>query len=66
MRAWHLRAVSESGKPLSVPSASLRFVCGFLAWPPAGLGVLWLYLDRDRLAIHDRLSRTRVVHLSRA
>jgi uncharacterized RDD family membrane protein YckC len=63
MRAWHLRAVSDFGKPLSIPSALLRFLCGLLAWPPAGLGVLWLYLDRDRLAIHDRLSKTRIVYL---
>jgi uncharacterized RDD family membrane protein YckC len=63
MRAWHLRAVSDLGRPLSGASAALRFLCGFLAWPPAALGVLWLYLDTDHLAIHDRLSRTRVVHL---
>jgi uncharacterized RDD family membrane protein YckC len=63
MRAWHLRAVSDLGKPLSGASAALRFLCGFLAWPPAALGVLWLYLDPDHLAIHDRLSKTRVVHV---
>jgi uncharacterized RDD family membrane protein YckC len=64
MRAWRLRAVSDSGKPLSGRSAALRFVCGLVAWPPAALGVLWLYLDPDRLALHDRLSETRVVHLA--
>jgi hypothetical protein len=26
--------------------------------------VLWLYVDPDRLALHDRLSHTRVVRLS--
>jgi uncharacterized RDD family membrane protein YckC len=25
---------------------------------PAGLGVLWAFFDRDRLSLHDRLSRT--------
>jgi uncharacterized RDD family membrane protein YckC len=63
MRAWRLRAVSETGRRLRLGSAALRFVCGFLAWPPAALGVLWLYLDPDHLAVHDRLSRTRVVRL---
>lgn len=66
MRAWRLRAVSDAGKPLKARSASLRFICGFLAWPPLALGVLWLYLDPDHLAIHDRLSRTRVVQLARS
>ena len=66
MRAWHLRAVSDVGKPLRARAALLRFVCGFLAWPPAALGVLWLYMDSEGLAVHDRLSGTRVIHLARA
>jgi uncharacterized RDD family membrane protein YckC len=65
MRAWRLRAVSDSGSRLGTRSAVLRFLCGFLAWPPAGLGVLWLYVDPERLALHDRLSRTRVLRLER-
>ena len=65
MRAWRLRAVNDLGKPLSGGSAALRFLCGLFAWPPAALGVLWLYLDPDHLAIHDRLSKTRIVHLTR-
>ncbi len=66
MRAWHLRAVSDLGRPLTLKAALLRLVCGFLAWAPAALGVLWLYLDPDHLAIHDRLSRTRMLHLTRS
>ncbi len=65
MRAWHLRAVTAAGKPLSLKAAALRFACGVLAWVPAGLGVLWLYFDPEHLALHDRLSNTRVVHLER-
>ncbi len=64
MRAWHLRAVTAAGAPLTLRAAAARFVLGVLAWAPAGLGVLWLYFDPERLAIHDRLSRTRVVHLN--
>jgi uncharacterized RDD family membrane protein YckC len=64
MRAWRLRAVTASGGRMTGRAAGLRFVCGILAWPPAALGVLWLYLDPDHLAIHDRLSQTRVVRLS--
>jgi uncharacterized RDD family membrane protein YckC len=66
MRAWRLRAVSDAGSRLNTTSALLRFLCGFLAWPPAALGVLWLYLDPAHLAIHDRLSRTRVVRVERS
>jgi uncharacterized RDD family membrane protein YckC len=66
MRAWHLRAVSDTGKPLRAGAALLRFACGFLAWPPAALGVLWLYMDSEGLAVHDRLSGTRVLYIARA
>ena len=65
MRAWHLRVVTESGKPLALRAAALRCVFGLLAWAPAALGVLWLYVDPEHLALHDRLSKTRVVHVQR-
>jgi uncharacterized RDD family membrane protein YckC len=64
MRAWRLRVVSDSGQPPALRAAALRVLFGALAWAPAALGVLWLYLDPDHLALHDRLSKTRVVHLS--
>ena len=63
MRAWRLRAVDAHGKRMTTRAALLRYICGVLAWAPAALGVLWLYVDRERLALHDRLSRTRVVFL---
>jgi uncharacterized RDD family membrane protein YckC len=66
MRAWHLRTVSDAGRPVTLKAALLRLVWGILAWAPAALGVLWLYFDPEHLAIHDRLSRTRMVHLARA
>ncbi len=65
MRAWHLRAVSVSGMPMSLRAAVVRFLWGVLAWAPAAMGVLWLYIDREHLALHDRLSKTRIVHLRR-
>ena len=66
MRAWRLRVVSDLGRRVTLEAALMRFVCGILAWTPAAAGVLWLYLDPDHLAIHDRLSRTRMVQLTRS
>jgi uncharacterized RDD family membrane protein YckC len=65
MRAWHLHAVDHHGKRLTVGPAVRRFMCAVLAWVPAALGVLWLYADRERLALHDRLSGTRILHVPR-
>ena len=64
MRAWRLRAVDPQGKRMNMRAALLRAFCGLGAWLPAALGVLWLYVDSERLAIHDRWSRTRGVHLT--
>ncbi|HMI74059.1 MAG TPA: RDD family protein, partial [Steroidobacteraceae bacterium] len=64
MRAWRLRVVTDSGKPLGLRAAAMRALFGALAWAPAALGVLWLYLDPDHLALHDRFSKTRVVRVS--
>ncbi len=66
MRAWRLRTLTDSGAPLRAGRAVARFCWGLAAWAPFGLGVLWLYADPERLALHDRLSRTRVVVLSRS
>jgi len=66
MRAWRLRAVDDSGRALKLTPAMLRLAWGALAWAPAALGVLWLYFDPEHLALHDRLSRTRVVRSSGA
>ncbi len=66
MRAWRLRTLTESGKPLRVGQAVARFGWGIAAWAPFGLGVLWLYADPEHLALQDRLSRTRVVVLARS
>jgi uncharacterized RDD family membrane protein YckC len=66
MRAWRLRVVTDSGLPPALEAAALRAVFGVLAWAPVGLGVLWMYVDPDHLALHDRLSKTRVIHLARS
>lgn len=66
MRAWKLRLVTDAGKPVHWSAAWLRLPCSVLAWAACGLGVLWLYVDRERAALQDRLSHTRVVRLSRA
>jgi len=61
MRAWRLWVVDERGTRLNLGPALLRFALAVVAWTPAALGVLWLFIDPERLAIHDRLAKTRLV-----
>lgn len=63
MRAWRLRVTREDGSALSWGDALLRFLAAVPALLCAGLGYLWILIDRDRLAWHDRISHTRVVRM---
>ena len=63
MRAWRLRVELESGEPLDARTGIVRFIGGLLSFLTGGLGLLWLWIDRDELTWHDRLAGTRVVVL---
>lgn len=62
MQSWRLRLVdAATGGHISPNQSLMRFLAALLAWAPAGLGVLWMLVDRDGLTVQDRLSGTRVV-----
>ncbi len=61
MRTWHIRVVKADGSPLDLRSALLRYLAALLSWLPLGLGFLWVLVDPQRLAWHDRLSGTRLI-----
>lgn len=61
MIAWRIKTVNEQGGLINARQGILRFI---LAWPSFfcfGLGYLWLYIDKNGAAAHDRLSNTKVV-----
>ncbi len=61
MAAWRLRIERWDGRSLSWSDSFKRLGAACLSWIPAGLGFLWVLVDREHLAWHDRLSRTRLV-----
>ncbi|MCB1760559.1 MAG: RDD family protein [Gammaproteobacteria bacterium] len=61
MRAWRLRIVDGNGKRPSWRGATVRFLGALLSLAPFGLGFLWILVDPEGLAWHDRLSGTRLV-----
>jgi uncharacterized RDD family membrane protein YckC len=63
MRSWRLRLVREDGAGLRTRDALVRLAWAALCLAPAGAGLLWMLLDRDRLTCYDRLSHTRPVML---
>lgn len=65
MQSWGLRLETPEGATPAASVASLRFFAAILSLLPLGLGFLWQIWDRDNLAWHDRISRTRLVHYPR-
>jgi uncharacterized RDD family membrane protein YckC len=61
MSSWRLRVEREDGQLLTWHDTAVRLAWSILSWLPAGLGFLWMLIDRDRRAWHDIQSGTRVV-----
>lgn len=61
MRAWQLVVTRADGGRLSLADAVRRLAASLLSLGALGLGYLWILLDPQGLAWHDRLSDTRVV-----
>jgi len=60
MRAWRIRVVRADGSPLGPRQALGRLGASLLSWLCLGAGFLWVLVDRDRAAWHDRRSGTRL------
>lgn len=58
MRAWRMRVRTRRGEPLGWRRSFVRFAAALVSIGAAGIGLLWVAVDRDRLSLHDRLSGT--------
>jgi uncharacterized RDD family membrane protein YckC len=65
MRAWRLKVLRNDGQPLQLKDALLRYFAAILSWALLGLGFIWILLDKEGLAWHDRISNTRLVILEK-
>jgi len=65
MLAWGLRVETHDGSPMRLGQALLRFIGAMLSFATAGIGYLWMYVDPDRRAWPDMLSKTHIVHRPR-
>lgn len=63
MRAWRLKVIDMDGQTIGWRTAFIRFLFALVSAASLGLGYLWVLLDPERCAWHDRISKTRVVVL---
>lgn len=64
MLAWRIKVVDENLNTLSWPMAIKRFLIATLCMGFGGIGLIWCLFNKDKLALHDKLTNTRVIHLS--
>ena len=63
MLAWRLRVQRPDGSVLTWRDALIRLAGACVSLAALGLGYFWIWIDREKLAWHDRWSGTRVVVL---
>ena len=63
MQVWKIRVVNLQGKVLSPREACMRFCWASISLMPLGLGFFWMLFKAEHIALHDKLSKTRVIYL---
>jgi uncharacterized RDD family membrane protein YckC len=61
MRAWRLKLVRMDGGEVTWSDAFKRHFAALLSFLVFGLGFIWVLVDAENLAWHDRLSQTRLL-----
>jgi uncharacterized RDD family membrane protein YckC len=58
LKTWKLKLASRTGNEVSWREAFLRYFASLLCWLSLGIGFLWCYTNKERLAWNDLLSKT--------
>jgi len=61
MIAWRIKLVDQHGQLIKLQQGLLRFVTAWPAFFFFGVGYFWIYIDSHGDALHDKISKTRVV-----
>ncbi len=61
MQAWQLKLVNKENQLLTLKFAIARYLLATLSLALCGLGFLWAVVDSNKLFLHDRLLKCKVV-----
>ncbi len=64
MLAWRIKVVNDDLSPLTWRTALKRFMIGTACLAAGGIGLFWCLFDKNKLALQDKLTKTRVIHLN--
>lgn len=60
MKVWNIKAVTNEGALISWGQTLKRYVFALL-----GLGILWIFVDKNNLALQDKLSGTKLIKVEK-
>lgn len=63
MQTWRIRLDNADHGRITLKQAYIRFATALLSITCAGVGYLWMYVDKDKLTWQDRLSQSQLVLL---
>ena len=66
MLAWRIRVDSIDQGKISFIQAIVRLLAAWPAFFILGLGYLWIFFDNQGDAVHDKLSRSKVIVLPKS
>ena len=61
MKTWKITLVEMQGGKPNKKQVTVRFFSAILSWALAGLGFLWMIVDRNHFTLHDHLSGSRLL-----
>ena len=61
MMAWKFKIQTTDNKKLSYSIASKRLVLSWLSFAFFGLGYLYQFIDKENDALHDKISKTKLL-----
>ncbi|MCB1692300.1 MAG: RDD family protein [Pseudomonadales bacterium] len=65
MQVWKIKTIGPTGEMMTSVQCILRWLVATLTLIPFGLGFFWMLVDRERLTLYDRLTRTRCIYLGK-
>ncbi|MGY0217971.1 RDD family protein [Endozoicomonadaceae bacterium StTr2] len=63
MQVWRIRIETEQGSLPEMTHCTLRFFSAIPLMGACGLGLLWMLVDSKKMALQDRVSKSRVIEL---
>lgn len=64
LKTWRIKLTSDSGQHVTWKESLLRYIGSLICWLSCGIGFLWCYTNKERLAWNDIISKTRLIKIN--